>query len=150
MAQTAPAPAAPTGTPQIKRTSIARDVSEDDTLSNLDEVDAPSVKATNTRKLPPMVDMSETEYNTTRAALSLVAMVKKVMASEVEDEKDRMTYLAQQLRAHEIQIWDQLAKKYGFESVEDAQLEGLSFKLKTGHFVQVYRPEQPQAVDAKA
>jgi hypothetical protein len=154
--------AAPAAAPKLTKVPRTTAVAEDDTLSNLDNVDAPAAPATSkeTRNLPTMVDLTVTEFEIARSTIALIQNLRQALIAETETEADRVTFMQQQLRAHEIQIWDRLAKKYGFNSIEDAQEAGISFKLRTGQFIQAYKIEEappeaqvlepPAAGDAEA
>lgn len=74
---------------------------------------------------PANIALTEMEYGALTKTLSTITELKK--NAESEDSKAQINLL-------ELSIWDDMVKRFGFDSVESAQSNGYTFGLKR-HFV---------------
>ena len=74
---------------------------------------------------PKNIPLSELEYAALTKTLSTITELKKT--AETDEAKAQINLL-------EMSIWDDMVKRFGFDSVESAQSSGYTFGLKR-HFV---------------
>jgi len=74
---------------------------------------------------PSFIEISQTEYTTIAKTMQTIANLKKL--ESLTGNKDAEA----QINFLEMSVWDDLAKKFGFSSVEAMSSERYSFGLKT-------------------
>jgi hypothetical protein len=84
------------------------------------------------KKVPDIrtAELSELEYNSISKILGTVQSLKTTLKENSNQAvMDQINFL-------EVSIWDDIVKKFGFESVEAARGSGYSFGLKKVHIVE--------------
>ena len=148
-----------------RKTRKAR-VSKTDGLSNLDmgeshvitddEVDAiinedvkvekkaSEEKPEDKKEINPLQNLSPYEFQVTISVLPGVQNAKQIIKQLEEDLKDnkdegvaqKIEVLKELNTRAEMGIWNSMAKKFGYNSLDEAQAAGIKLTIKSGHFVQ--------------
>jgi len=75
--------------------------------------------------------LTETEYKTLKSTLSTIAALKSSLPEGVNNE-----VALQRLKLLEVSLWDELVKKFGFRTTEEARAAGYTFGLRQLHVVE--------------
>ena len=154
------------GTCKPRKTTKRIKVSKTDGLSNLDvgeshvitdeEVAAiinedsgskkeASVEKEEKKEVNPLQNLSPYEFQVTISVLPSVQNAKQILTQLEQEVKDKdledttlqKLEVLKELNARtEMGIWDSMAKKFGYNSLEAAQAAGVKLTIKSGHFVQ--------------
>lgn len=68
--------------------------------------------------------LSDSEYNNLKKTLATIASLKSSLTGKESE------VALQRIKLLEISIWDEMVKKFGFRSVEEAQSSGYTFGLR--------------------
>lgn len=68
--------------------------------------------------------LSDSEYNNLKKTLATIASLKNSLKGKESE------VAVQHIKLLEISIWDEMVKKFGFRSVEEAQSSGYTFGLR--------------------
>lgn len=68
--------------------------------------------------------LSDSEYNNLKKTLATIASLKNSLKGKESE------VAVQHIKLLEISIWDEMVKKFGFRSVEEAQASGYTFGLR--------------------
>lgn len=97
------------------------------------------------KEINPLQNLTPHEFQLTISVLPVVQNTKQLLTQLEADlsDKDLDDVVRQKLdvmkelnmRA-EMGIWDSMAKKFGYDTLEAAQNDGIKLTIKSGHFVQ--------------
>ena len=154
------------GTCKPRKTTKRVKVSKTDGLSNLDvgeshvitdeEVAAiinedseskkeASVQKEEKKEINPLQNLTPYEFQVTISVLPSVQNTKQILMELEKDFKDKdlddvtlqkLEVLKELNVRTEMGIWNSMAKKFGYETLEAAQAAGIKLTIKSGHFVQ--------------
>ena len=80
--------------------------------------------------VPRNLPLSEFEYSALSKTLTTITRLKETLKKSPHPEtQDQINFL-------EVSIWDDIVKRFGFESVEVAQEKGYTFNIKAMHVVE--------------
>ena len=99
-------------------------------------VEKVAVKEEATRVVPKNVQLSELEYSALSKTLSTIQRLKIVLKETPHQET------AEQINFLESSIWDDIVKRFGWNSMEAAQGDGYLFTVKTVHVVECYKKDE--------
>jgi len=72
---------------------------------------------------PKHITLTEMEYGAVSKTLQTIGTLKETISGDSEETKAQINML-------EVSIWDDIVKRFGFESVETASEAGFTFGLK--------------------
>jgi hypothetical protein len=99
-------------------------------------VEKVAVKEEATRVVPKNVQLSELEYSALSKTLSTIQRLKVALKETPHQET------AEQINFLESSIWDDIVKRFGWNSMEAAQGDGYLFTVKTVHVVECYKKDE--------
>ena len=90
--------------------------------------------------------LTKHEFNITMSVLPLVQHAKKLVdkleadlkAKKYKVSQETTQEIKQMMYASELGIWNSMAKKFGYKSLEEAQENGIKLSIKSGHFIQAF------------
>lgn len=89
-----------------------------------------------TRVVPKNVQLTDLEFSALSKTLSTIQRLKAVLLETPHQET------ADQINFLESSIWDDIVKRFGWNSMEAAQGDGYLFTVKTVHVVECYKKDE--------
>jgi hypothetical protein len=89
-----------------------------------------------TRVVPKNVQLTDLEFSALSKTLSTIQRLKAVLIETPHQET------ADQINFLEASIWDDIVKRFGWNSMEAAQGDGYLFTVKTVHVVECYKKDE--------
>jgi len=120
---------------------VAAIVNEDTSI----EKKAAAPKAEENKEINPLQNLTPYEFQVTISVLPSVQNAKQILKELEKELKDKdledVTYqkleVLKELNIRtEMGIWNSMAKKFGYDTLEAAQEAGVKLTIKSGHFVQ--------------
>lgn len=87
------------------------------------------------RVVPKNIQLTDFEYSALSKTLSTIQRLKE----SLRENPHQAT--AEQINFLEASIWDDIVKRFGWNSMEAAQSDGYLFTIKTIHVVESYKKE---------
>ena len=88
-----------------------------------------------TRVVPKNIQLTDFEYSALSKTLSTIQRLKEALKSNPHQAT------AEQINFLEASIWDDIVKRFGWNSMEAAQGDGYLFTIKTLHVVESYKKD---------
>ena len=83
-----------------------------------------------TRTVPSTVQLTDFEFSSLSKTFTTMQRLKGILKEKPHLEtQDQINFL-------EVSIWDDIVKRFGFASVEEAKTEGYDFNIKTVHVIE--------------
>ena len=117
---------------EVEEVEDVEESPEDEKLFSVEEEEAKEEEAKEEEAVPSVRTsvLTELEYSSLSKTLSTISNLK----ASLKGDGDQTAL--QHINLLEISIWDDLVKKFGFRSVEDAQSKGYTFGLRQLHVVE--------------
>ena len=109
-----------------------------DSLSNLGLEG--STEETETMTVDPLKELTDIEFEILALHLRLIAQMQKLVnGNEQATDAPLLVKRLSDLRvSSEKQLWSRMAKKFGFNNIDQLLATNLRFRLRSGHFLEAY------------
>ena len=105
---------------------------------------AAETSAKEKKEINPLQNLSPYEFQITISVLPSVQNTKQIIKQLEEDLKDnkneeviqKIEVLKELNMRTEMGIWNSMAKKFGYDTLDEAQAAGIKLSIKSGHFIQ--------------
>ena len=106
--------------------------------------EASKTSAEEKKEINPLQNLSAYEFQVTISVLPAVQNTKQIIKQLEEDLKDnkneeifqKIEVLKELNMRTEMGIWNSMAKKFGYDTLDEAQAAGIKLSIKSGHFIQ--------------
>jgi hypothetical protein len=101
-------------------------------------------ESTDKKEINPLQNLSPYEFQVTISVLPGVQNAKQILKQledDLGDNKDegvaqKIEVLKELNAKTEMGIWNSMAKRFGYNTLDEAQADGVKLTIKSGHFVQ--------------
>ena len=104
----------------------------------------PAIEKKDEKTVNPLQALSSYEFQVTMSVLPTAQNIKRLV-DKLEEElpknrSKKVATIVEEIKrmsfAAELGIWNSMASKFGYKSLEEAQENGMKLAVKSGHFVQ--------------